>query len=55
MKAKLEEIALVEVDVFNLKQKIADLGAELNRQHEQNQCFMHDSSNQKNLTHRGKL
>lgn len=55
MKAELEEIALVEADIFNLKQKIADLGAELNRQREQNQCFMRDSSNQKNLTHQGKL
>ncbi|XP_019175031.1 PREDICTED: rho GTPase-activating protein REN1-like isoform X3 [Ipomoea nil] len=39
VKAKLEEIAQIEVDVMNLKQKASDIEAELNKQREQNMKY----------------
>lgn len=56
MKAKLEEIAQVEVDVMNLKQKAADIEAELNKQREQNMKYHSDAGipHQK-LNYQGKL
>ncbi|KAL7175874.1 hypothetical protein ACSBR2_029449 [Camellia fascicularis] len=56
-KADLEEIARVEADVINLKQKADDLGVQLNQQHEQNCGFAHGSCNQPLQTpnHQAKL
>ncbi|RAL47061.1 hypothetical protein DM860_017102 [Cuscuta australis] len=57
VKAKLEEIALAEADVMNLKQKAADIEAELNEQREHNSRFHIDSGNQarQKTTHQGKI
>ncbi|KAA8538167.1 hypothetical protein F0562_027775 [Nyssa sinensis] len=50
IKAELDEIAQVEVDVINLKLKADDLGVQLNQQREQNYGFVHDSCNQTQQT-----
>ncbi|XP_031121242.1 rho GTPase-activating protein REN1-like isoform X2 [Ipomoea triloba] len=56
VKTKLEEIAQIEVDVMNLKQKAADIEAELNKQREQNMKYHTDAGipHQK-LNYQGKL
>nr|GLL48128.1 rho GTPase-activating protein REN1-like isoform X2 [Ipomoea trifida] len=56
VKAKLEEIAQIEVDVMNLKQKAADIEAELNKQREQNMKYHTEAGipHQK-LNYQGKL
>ncbi|GMP80471.1 hypothetical protein CsSME_00035556 [Camellia sinensis var. sinensis] len=56
-KADLEEIARVEADVINLKQKADDLGVQLNQQREQNCGLAHGSCNQPLQTpnHQAKL
>ncbi|KAF5942660.1 hypothetical protein HYC85_020302 [Camellia sinensis] len=56
-KADLEDIARVEADVINLKQKADDLGVQLNQQREQNCGLAHGSCNQPLQTpnHQAKL
>lgn len=44
VKAELEEVALAEADVNNLKQKVDDLNAQLNKQSEVNHGPVNDSS-----------
>ena len=50
MKAELEEVALAEEDVNNLKQKVDDLSAQLSKQSEVNHGPMHDSCSQPQRT-----
>ncbi len=49
-KAELAEIAQAEADVINLKQKVDDLGVQLNQEREQNYGSMHASYNQPQQT-----
>lgn len=45
-KADLEDLAKTEADINYLKQKVDDLGGQINRQHEENLASTHDSRNQ---------
>lgn len=44
-KADLEDLCKAEADINNLKQKVDDLGGQIDRQREENRAF-HDSRNQ---------
>nr|CAN78350.1 hypothetical protein VITISV_022837 [Vitis vinifera] len=57
VKAELEEVALTEADVINLKQRVDDLSAQLNQQCEVNCGPMHDSCSepQRTQNHQAKL
>ncbi|KAL6317562.1 hypothetical protein AAG906_030315 [Vitis piasezkii] len=57
VKAELEEVALTEADVINLKQRADDLSAQLNQQCEVNCGPMHDSCSepQRTQNHQAKL
>lgn len=44
-KADLEDLRKAEADINNLKQKVDDLGGQIDRQREENRAF-HDSRNQ---------
>ncbi|XP_031388278.1 rho GTPase-activating protein REN1 isoform X2 [Punica granatum] len=45
-KADLEDLAKTQTDINNLKQKVDDLGGQLNRQRDENQASIRDPGNQ---------
>lgn len=53
-KADLNDIALAEADIINLKKKVEDLEMQLNQQLEKNSASMNDSCSQRQPNHHAK-